>query len=64
MLAKPKHKSIKVLSIKVLLSKTLINSATRYDEFVLIDNVLKEYNEWKKKLKIWWLSYASAYWRI
>lgn len=51
MLAKPKHKSIKVLSIKVLLSKTLINSATRYDEFGLIDNVLKEYNGMKEETK-------------
>ena len=43
-------------SIKVLISKTLINSNINHDEFVLINNVLREYDNMKKEikyLKIW-----------
>ena len=35
-------------SIEVLISKALIDSNISYDEFVLINNVLKEYGEIKE----------------
>ena len=38
-------------TIETLISKALINSYVSYDEFVLINNVLREYNEKKKELK-------------
>ena len=41
----------KLNSIKVLISKDLIDSVISHDEFVLINNVLKEYNEMKEKIK-------------
>ena len=47
LLAKPK-----LISIEVLISKALIYSVIRHDEFILINNVLKEYNEMKEKSKI------------
>ena len=37
--------------IKVLISKTLADSVISYDEFVLINNILKEYNEIKEEMK-------------
>ena len=46
MLAKPK-----LNRIEVLISKALIDSVTSQDEFVLINNILKEYNEMKEKRK-------------
>ena len=41
----------KLNSIEVLISKALINSAISHDDFVLIDNVLKEYNDMKEEIK-------------
>ena len=41
----------KLNSIKVLLSKALINSNISHDEFVLVNNVLKEYNIMKEEIK-------------
>ena len=41
----------KLNSIEVLISKALIDSVIIYDEFVLINNALKEYNEMKKEIK-------------
>ena len=38
-------------SIEVLISKTLIDSVINHDEFVLINNVLKEYNKMKEEIK-------------
>ena len=38
-------------SIEVLISKALFDSAISHDEFVLINNVLKEYNEMKEEMK-------------
>ena len=35
----------------VLISKALIDSVISHDEFVLIDNVLKEYDKMKEKRK-------------
>ena len=41
----------KLNSIEVLISKALIDSVISHDEFVLINNVLKEYNEMKQETK-------------
>ena len=41
----------KLNSIEVLISKALIDSVIIYDEFVLTNNALKEYNEMKKEIK-------------
>ena len=41
----------KLNRIEVLISKALIDSVTSQDEFVLINNILKEYNEMKEKIK-------------
>ena len=41
----------KLNSIEVLLPKTLINSVISHDEFVSINNLLKEYNEMEGKIK-------------
>ena len=38
-------------NIKVLISKALIDSIISLDEFVLINNVLKEYREMKEGTK-------------
>ena len=54
---KKKHDKIVLLvtsklnSVKVLVSKALINSIIFLDEFVLINNVLKENNEMKEEIK-------------
>ena len=37
--------------IKVLISKTLINSYISHDKFVWVNNVLREYSEMKKEIK-------------
>ena len=37
-----------LLNNKVLISKVLIDSYISHDEFVLINNVLKDYNNMKK----------------
>ena len=41
----------KLNSIDVLISKALIDSVVSHDEFVLVDNVLKEYNKMKDEIK-------------
>ena len=41
----------KLNSIEVLISKALIDSVISHDEFVLIINVLKEYEEMKEEIK-------------
>ena len=41
----------KLNRIEVLISKALIDSNTSHDEFVLINNVLKEYDEIKEEIK-------------
>ena len=54
---KKKHDKIVLLaksklnSIEVLISKALIDSNISHDEFVLINNVLKEYEEMKEEIK-------------
>ena len=40
-----------VNTIEVLISKVLINSYISHDEFVSINNVLREYDEIKKEIK-------------
>ena len=37
--------------IKVLISKALIDSYISHDEFVSVNNVLREYNEMKNEIK-------------
>ena len=41
----------KLNNIEVLVSKVLIDSNIIHDEFVVINNVLKEYNEMKEETK-------------
>ena len=54
---KNKHDKIALLaksklnSIEVLISKALIDSVIIHDQFVLINNVQKEYDEMKEEIK-------------
>ena len=54
---KKKHKEIVPLtksrlnSIEVLISKALIDSNISHDDFLLISNVLKEYDNLKEEIK-------------
>ena len=41
----------KLNRIEVLISKALIDSNTSHDEFVLINNMLKGYEEMKEEIK-------------
>ena len=41
----------KLNTIEVLISKALLDSNVSYDEFVLINNVVKEYNDMKEEIK-------------
>ena len=41
----------KLNSIEVLISKALMDSNINQDEFVLINNVIKEYDDMKEKRK-------------
>ena len=41
----------KLNSIDVLISKTLIDSNNSHNEFVLITNVIKEYDDIKEEIK-------------
>ena len=41
----------KLNGMEVLISKSLIESVISHDEFVLINNLLKEYNEVKEEIK-------------
>ena len=41
----------KLNTIDVLFSKYLINSYISHDEFLSVNNVLREYNEMKKEIK-------------
>ena len=56
---KKKHDNIVLLAkpklsrIEVLISKALIDSVTSHDKSILINKVLKEYNEMKKEIKNW-----------
>ena len=54
---KKKHDKIvlltktKLSSIEILISKSLIDSNISYDEFISINNVLKEYDDIKKEIR-------------
>ena len=56
---KKKHRHVKITflvkpklsKIEVLISKALIDSNIGHDEFVLINNVLKEYDKMKEEIK-------------
>ena len=56
--SKRKHDKIVLLgktkldAIEVLISKALIDSCITHDEFVSVNNVLREYNEMKQEIKI------------
>ena len=41
----------KLNSIEVLISKALIDLNISHDEFILVNNVLKEYDHMKKEIK-------------
>ena len=41
----------KLNSVEVRISKTLIDSNISHDEFILIKNVLKEYDNTKEEIK-------------
>ena len=41
----------KVNIIEVLISKALIDSLINHDEFISVNNVLREYNEMKEEIK-------------
>ena len=41
----------KLKSIEILISKVLIDSNISHDQFVLINNMLKEFYEMKKEIK-------------
>ena len=41
----------KVNIIEVLISKALIDSFINHDEFISVNNVLREYNEMKEEIK-------------
>ena len=43
--------SSKLNSIEVLISKALIDSNISHDEFALISNVLKEYDDMQEEMK-------------
>ena len=42
---------IKLNTIEVLISNALINSNISHDEFVLSNNILKEYDDMKEEIK-------------
>ena len=41
----------KINSIGILISKALIDPTVSHDEFVLVNNVLKEYEDMKEEIK-------------
>ena len=41
----------KLNTVKVLISKALIDSYINQDEFILVNNMLREYNEVKEEIK-------------
>ena len=51
----------KLNTIEIPTSKALINPYISYDELFLVNNVLKEYNEMKKKKKKSWNFYGIHY---
>ena len=48
---KEHYKEALLNSIEVLISKSLIDSCISHDEFALVNNVLKEYDDMKEEIK-------------
>ena len=48
---KERYKEALLNSIEVLISKSLIDSCISHDEFALVNNVLKEYDDMKEEIK-------------
>ena len=46
--------NVKLNTIKALISKALINSYISHDEFVSVNNVLREYNKMEDEVKTSW----------
>ena len=42
----------KLITIKILVSKALMNSYINHDEYVSVNNVLREYDEMTEEIKI------------
>ena len=42
---------VKLNTIKILISKSIIDSYISHDEFISVDSVLREYNEIKQEIK-------------
>ena len=51
----------KLDTIEVLIPKALINSYISHDEFVSVNNALREYNEMKEEKKILKLLWNTLY---
>ena len=49
----------KLNTIEVLISKTLIDSYITHDEFVSVNNVVRGYNEMKRKKKKFCILYKN-----
>ena len=42
---------VKLNTIKILISKSVIDSYISHDEFISVDSVLREHNEMKQEIK-------------
>ena len=42
---------VKLNTIKILISKSIIDSYISHDEFISVDSVLREYNQMKQEIK-------------
>ena len=42
---------VKLNTIKILISKSLVDSYISHDEFISVDSVLREYNQMKQEIK-------------
>ena len=42
---------VKLNTIKILISKSIIDSYISHDKFISVDSVLREYNEMKQEIK-------------
>ena len=42
---------VKINTIKILISKSIIDSYISHDEFISVDSVLREYNQMKQEIK-------------
>ena len=54
----------KLKTIEVLISKALIDSYITHDEFISVNNVVRGYNEMKRKKKkhsVWYIKIMETY---